>query len=230
MIIAIIPARKGSKRIKNKNIKKINGKPIIGIVIKKLVKMSFFDHIIVSTDSKRYEKISYKYGANIVLSRNKKLSADNIGINQVVCDVLNKLKLKKIYPKLIVCIYPTSIFIDKKKIVDGINLFKNKKFNFVISATNFSHPIQRSFTIRNYSIKKNFKGFENIQTQKIEKNYFDAAQFYIGNLNSWTNYRTVFTGNTGAIELSKDQCQDIDEITDWKLAEMVYKKNQKKYN
>ena len=140
---------------------------------------------------------------------------------------MNKLKLKKIYPKLIVCIYPTSIFIDKKKIVDGINLFKNKKFNFVISATNFSHPIQRSFTIKNYSIKKNFKGFENIQTQKIEKNYFDAAQFYIGDLNSWTNYRTVFTGNTGAIELSKDQCQDIDEITDWKLAEIVYKKNQK---
>jgi len=50
---------------------------------------------------------------------------------------------------------------------------KNKKFNFVISATNFSHPIQRSFTIRNYSIKKNFKDFDNIQTQKIEKNYFD---------------------------------------------------------
>ena len=113
MNICIIPARKGSKRIKNKNIKKINGKPIIGIVIKKLVKMSFFDHIIVTTDSKKYEKISYKYGANLVLSRNKKLSADNIGINQVVRDVLNKLKSKKICPKLIVCVYPTSIFIDK---------------------------------------------------------------------------------------------------------------------
>ena len=61
MNIAIIPARGGSKRVKNKNIKNFLGKPIISYVIKQAIKSKLFDYIIVSTDSTKIKKISEKY-------------------------------------------------------------------------------------------------------------------------------------------------------------------------
>ena len=77
MNICIIPARGGSNRIKNKNIKKFNGKPIIGIVLKNLKKSKLFKKIIVSTDSKKISDLSKKYGADLILRRNKKLSKNH---------------------------------------------------------------------------------------------------------------------------------------------------------
>ena len=62
MSICIIPARSGSKRIKNKNIKKINGVPIIAILIKTIIRSKLFKRVIVSTDSKKIASISRKYG------------------------------------------------------------------------------------------------------------------------------------------------------------------------
>ena len=73
-ILAVIPARSGSKGIKNKNIKILNGKPLIYYTIKYAIKCNFIDHIIVSTDSKKYATISKKFGAEIPFIRKKKIS------------------------------------------------------------------------------------------------------------------------------------------------------------
>ena len=74
MNVAIIPARSGSKRIKNKNIKLFFGKPIIIYVIKLLIKSKIFDKIIVSTDSNKIAKICAKSGAEILFKRPKSLA------------------------------------------------------------------------------------------------------------------------------------------------------------
>ena len=65
MKIAIIPARQGSKRIKEKNIKTFLGKPIIAHVIKKVLSSKLFDYVVVSTDSLKIKKISIKHGAKV---------------------------------------------------------------------------------------------------------------------------------------------------------------------
>ena len=83
MNVAIIPARSGSKRIKNKNIKLFFGKPIITYVIKLLIKSKIFDKIIVSTDSNKIAKICAKSGAKI-LFRPKSLAGDYISTKDVV--------------------------------------------------------------------------------------------------------------------------------------------------
>ena len=76
MTICIIPARKGSKRIKNKNIIKLNNIPLIGHVIKTALKSKIFSKVIVSTDSKKIQSIAKKYGADVPFIRSKKLSND----------------------------------------------------------------------------------------------------------------------------------------------------------
>ncbi len=122
-IICIIPARSGSKRIKNKNIVKFNGKPLISYSIKTAKKSKLFDRIIVSTDSIKIKKIALRYGAEVPFLRSKKLSNDYAGTNDVLKDVVKKLKLEKI--KYIFCIYPTAPLINSRDL--KIALKKNEK-------------------------------------------------------------------------------------------------------
>ena len=92
MIVAILPARGGSKRIKNKNIINIGGKPMIHHTIQILKKTKIFDEIIVTTDSSRIQNISKKAGAKIYFTRPKNLSNDHVGAFEVINHTINFLK------------------------------------------------------------------------------------------------------------------------------------------
>ena len=92
-IICIIPARKGSKRLKNKNIKTFYGKPIISQVIQKLKKFKIFDKIYVSTDCSKIENIAKKHKLEVI-KRNKKLSNDHTDTKTVIIDAITKLEKK----------------------------------------------------------------------------------------------------------------------------------------
>ena len=121
MKIAIIPARIGSKRIKQKNIKIFCGKPIIYWTIKKIIESKFFDKIIVSTDSNKIAKIVKRFGAEVPFLRPKNISDDYTGTLEVVRHAIVELKNKKIYPSYVCCIYPTSVFLQSKDIKKGFD-------------------------------------------------------------------------------------------------------------
>jgi len=118
--ICIIPARGGSKRIKNKNIKIFFGKPLIYYSIKAPVKSNLFDKVVVSTDSKKIANMAIKYGAEVPFLRSKKLSSDKATTDLVLLDAINLLKSKNY--KIHACIYPTAPLI---KEIDLIKAHKN---------------------------------------------------------------------------------------------------------
>ena len=91
MNIAIIPARKNSRRIKNKNIIKFCGKPIIYYSLKAAKKSKLFDKIIVTTDCKKINKLSYYYGADLVINRKEKLAKNNIIHKNKAANLKSKL-------------------------------------------------------------------------------------------------------------------------------------------
>ena len=91
--ICIIPARQGSKRIKNKNIKLFAGKPLISHVIKTAKKSKLFSRIVVSTDSTRIANIAKNNGAEVPFLRNKKLSNDYAGTAEVMIDSVKKINI-----------------------------------------------------------------------------------------------------------------------------------------
>mgnify|MGYP000492317195 CR=1 FL=1 len=86
--------RGGSQGLKNKNLKIINGKPLMYYTIKQAVKSKIFDHIVVSTDSKKIATLSKKYGAECWFLRQKKLSTDKISKILVIRDLLEKSEIK----------------------------------------------------------------------------------------------------------------------------------------
>ena len=96
-ILCIIPARKNSKGIKNKNIQKINGKPLIYFPINASLKSKFIDKTLFSTDSKMYQKLASKFGAETPYLRSKNLSKDSTPSFNVIKDILAKLKKDQIF-------------------------------------------------------------------------------------------------------------------------------------
>ena len=127
MNIAIIPARKNSRRIKNKNIINFCGKPIIYYSLKAAKKSKLFDKIIVTTDCKKIKKLSYYYGADLVINRKEKLAKNNIGIIDVIKDSIKILANDNINPDYVCCIFPASPNIDIQNLKKSFLKIKKKK-------------------------------------------------------------------------------------------------------
>ncbi len=223
MKIAILPARGGSKRIKNKNIINIGGRPMIHNTIQTLKKSKIFDDIIVSTDSIRIKKISIKAGAKIYFTRPKNLSNDHVGTFEVINHTINFLHNKfKRFPKYVCCVYPTSILLNKNDIIQSYKKIKENKWNFVISVTSFGHPPQRGFYITKGKIsmidKKNYKK----RTQDLKKIFHDAGQFYWGKTDSWLKKKFLFSKNSFGYTLARNRAIDVDDKEDLILLKKIF--------
>ena len=218
-MLAIIPARSGSKRIKNKNIKIFKGKPLIYWAIKILKKNKKIKKIIISSDSSRILRISKKYGADILIKRSKKISGDNVPFQEVIVDTIKKIKLKN--KKKIIVLFPSSIFINNIHLNKAINLLGKNPNKFIISIGKYSHPIQRAYIIKKKKLIFLNKKYELTRTQDLKPTFFDVGQFYLGSVISWLTKR-VHSNSIGVI-IPKEKAIDIDIDTmeDWKFAQKI---------
>ena len=223
MIIAVIPARSGSKRIKDKNIKNFLGRPIISYTIKKLIDSRIFDRVYVSTNNKKIANLSTKFGAEVPFLRSKKLGGDNVSTVDVISEFLLKLNIPIIKVKVVCCVYPCTPLMETKDIKKGIHLFLKQKKSFVYPVLKYKHPVQRSFTITNTGKVKYFlPKFEHYKTQDLKQTYHDAGQFYISNPTNWIKKKKMHSDST-CFEINNFNAVDIDDEDDWKMAEFIYK-------
>lgn len=159
-IVALIPARSGSKSIKDKNIILYKNKPLIYHSIQIAKKSNLVNRVIVSTDSKKYAKLSIKFGAEAPFLRPKKISKDNSNDSGWIFHAINYLIAKEnYYPDLIIHLRPTSPNRELKIFERGIKWFlKNiDSSTSMRSVSTFSQPPQKLFKIR----KKFLTGFFN---------------------------------------------------------------------
>ena len=184
-VVAVIPARKNSKRIPGKNYKKFNGKSIIANTIEKLKKSKIFDRIIVSTDSKKIALISKRCGAEVPFIRPKFLSGNYISSRPVIRHSLRFL-IKEGYEFDYVCeVYPASPFLQIADLKKGLRKIQSQKKDYVFSATPYLFPFFRSFTFsRESGIKVLFDKYIKKRSQDLKQIICDAGQFYWGNKNS----------------------------------------------
>jgi pseudaminic acid cytidylyltransferase len=223
MRVAIIPARSGSKRIKNKNIKKFCGTPIIEIVIKKLINSKIFDKIIVSTDTKKIADIAVNAGASAPFLRSKELSNDFAGTHEVIVNAIKFLKKDfKINPDTICCVYPTAVFFKKKELTEAFKFLKFNKTDYILTAGKATNSMFRSFYYKNKKLNKFDKKYYNFRTQDLPDLYYDIGQFYLAKTSVWLKQKNIFSENSKIIEMPKNRSYDIDNADDWKIAEKLY--------
>ncbi len=223
MKLAIIPARGGSKRIPRKNIKDFLGKPIIAYSIEAAIKSNLFDEIMVSTDDHEIAEIAEKYGAVVPFLRSEKNANDYATTIDVIEEVINNYKNHGTNFEYTCCIYPTAPLLTADKLIDSFRLLINNDYKSVYPICGFSYPVQRGLTYSNSKIEMLYPENINKRSQDLEKIYHDAGQFYFLETDYFSSNKKILSDKTGAIILNELETQDIDNETDWKLAELKYK-------
>ncbi len=222
-MIAIITARGGSKRIPRKNIRDFCGQPIIAYSIKAALESQSFDEVMVSTDDAEIAAIAKSFGAVVPFLRSAKNADDFSTTSDVLREVLQQYKENGRTFESACCIYPTAVFVTAQKLKDAAKLFADSNADSLISATQFSFPIQRALKIENNLLK--FFWPENLEkrSQDLEKSYHDCGQFYFFKSEILFPKGDLFTSNTIPFLVKESETQDIDTEEDFKIAQMKYK-------
>ena len=226
--IAIIPARGGSKRIPNKNIRLFCGQPIIGYSIKTALETGIFDDVIVSTDDEQIASVSKEYGASVYRLRPLEISDDQTGVLTVLAYELSCLAKEGKTPDDICMIYATAPLIRKQDVVTSYDVFKYSQKDFVFAAAEFTAPIFRAFTILKDGTAKMLQP-ENyhVNSQELPTAYHDAGQFCWGRSEAIMKPGTVvFSERAIPFVLPANRVIDIDTIDDWDHAEWLYQAHQ----
>jgi N-acylneuraminate cytidylyltransferase len=221
--LAIIPARGGSKRIPRKNIKDFLGKPIIAYSIEAAIKSELFDEIMVSTDDKEIAEVALKYGAKVPFFRSSKNSDDHSSTMDVMHEVLGEY-IQKLNMKFehACCIYPTAPLIKIEHLKSGFNKLISEDFSSVFTAVEFSYPIWRGLSLNEDGTSNMiWPQHLNARSQDLPKAYHDAGQWYWFKPENLTE--SFFIGKPSIFELNEIEVQDIDNLSDWKIAELKYK-------
>lgn len=225
MKLAIIPARAGSKRIKNKNLKFFCGRPIVEYSVDVAIKSGLFDEVMVSTDSKEILRVAKNRGASTPFFRSKKNSDDYATLGDVIFEVLEEYSKKNKFFDEVCCILPTAPFVTVSQLINANNLLSSG-FNSVFPVFNIDYPIQRALKINDIklnSVSMIWPKFLNTRTQDLDKAYIDSGQFYFLKTKAIYDEKAVFNSNSGVIIVDESEVHDIDTLEDWKTAEKKYK-------
>ena len=221
-VLAVIPARGGSRRIPKKNIKFFLGHPIIEYSIKAALKSKLFDEVMVSTDDKEIAEISKKLGASVPFLRSPKTAGESSPLKDVISEVLKEYSEKGKQFDHVCCILPAAPLISVKNLRITFELLKGKDIDAVAPVVRYSHPIQRAFKIEKGLLQMISPVNIYVNSQDLPPSYHDAGQFYWLKTISFLKQKTIFMENCLPFEIPESEVQDIDEISDWELAETKY--------
>jgi CMP-N-acetylneuraminic acid synthetase len=232
-IICLICCRGGSKTIKNKNIKKFNGKPLLIWSLENIKKSKIFDRIILSTDSSKIVKIAKKIkGLEIPGLRPKELATSNSNQFQTHNYIFKKLKINN--DNAVACVFNNNPFINVNLIKKSYQIFKKQNFKgLVTDAARVDgdylawKQCKKKGTSLNYIFKKRFLSIK-LNRQKLTPAYVNIFNLRWGKpsfLASYNSYkRQLMRGDNSFIELKKKENFDIDDQEDWQISETIHKK------
>lgn len=218
--IAVIPARSGSKGLKNKNIKLLNGKPLLVYSIEAALKSELFDCVHVSTDSEQYADIAREYGANVPFLREEELATDSAGTWDVLRRVVEQYKeLGKTFDT--VCLLqPTSPLRDGEDIQKAYQIYRKKEADSVISVCEAEHsPLLCNILDEEGSMQ----GFINMnkigRRQELSKYYRLNGAIYIQRIELLMKKQDLYGERSYAYVMEKLHSVDIDDAFDFLMAE-----------
>ena len=223
--LLIIPSRGGSKRIKNKNIKKFKKKPIIYYTINNAIKSKLFNKIHVSTESNLIKKIVEKKKINIDFMRTKKLSKDKTPLFEVYKYVVTEYKKIGFVFDEIWSIMPCAPNLNAKDLKRISIFYKKLKIKKpLLSISKYKVPIEWAYTInKKGELTSLSRKSQLLRSQDIEDKYYDAGQFYIYPGKKLLKLNFIKKNyNYIGYKLPFRKSIDIDDIEDWKIAEKLH--------
>ena len=230
MIIAVIPARGGSKRIPGKNTKMFCGKPIIQYSIDAARDSGVFDRIVVSTDSEEIADVARNCGADVPFIRPEELSGDYTTTAPVLAHAIQHLQ-KAGNPIEFACgIYATAPFVQASDLRDGLATLIRTSANVVIPVTTFDFPIYRGIGLAHDGkmkllwphLLKSWEQHEVTRSNDLPEAYHDVGQFYWLRAASFVRDVRLWGAETRAMVIPRKLVVDIDTPEDWEVAELKF--------
>ena len=220
MNIAVIPARGGSQRIPRKNIKLLNGKPLIAYSIETALASKLFDKVIVSTDDQEIAAVAREWGAETPFTRPNELADHFTGTTPVMQHALRTLIEQGLDIDKACLIYATCPLLTAEDIHQGYLALAKTPLSF--SATTFDFPVQRALCVRDGKLQPMYPEHIGKRSQDLEEAIHDAGQFYWGTAEQWLTNPAMFSELATPIMLPRHRIQDLDTEEDWlRLQQLV---------
>lgn len=217
MKIALLPARGGSKRIPGKNLKLLNGKPLLSYALEAVKSSSIFDEIVISSDSRDILDFGINQGV-MTHNRTEKLSDDFSTISEVTIDFIENAGL--VDTDVVCCVLPSNPFLKSSSLLEASLILD--AWDFVFPVIEAQKPIERSLSRSKTGLTKiTDSRFEFVRTQDLPSRFYDAGQFYLAQVQTWLSGKSILSSNSFGIELPSGSIVDIDTEEDWQLAEIL---------
>lgn len=223
-ILAIIPARGGSKGVPRKNVKKLCGKPLIAWTIEEALKSKYIDKLVVSTEDEEIAQISKEYGSQVI-KRPIELANDNSSVNDTVSSVLNFLKSNEGYePSLILLLQCTSPFRKARHIDEAIYKLSVSNAYSVVSVVKEENPIWWTKVIKENHYIEDYIEFDR-KKYKVRQDFPELYRLngaiYIVKAEEFYKNSSLDVSNTIAYEMNKLDSIDIDNEIDFLFSEFL---------
>jgi len=224
-ILVIIPARSGSKGVKNKNIKLLGDKPLIGWSILAAQKSKYMPRVLVTTDAEEIKKVSLDMGAEVPFLRPKELASDEVHSVYPILHALNWLSENDNYhPDIVIMLLPTSPLRTAKDIDNAIDLYLKNPDHNVISVTELDKQLPHLRYVENgLLVPVQKQGNYNVQRQDLQKLYYLNGSIYVSDFSRLLEDKTFHIEKTIAYIMDKDRSVDINTEEDFKQAEYLLK-------
>ena len=231
-VLCTICARGGSKGIKNKNIKLINGKPLIAYTIEQAKESELFEHIVISTDSDKIAEISQEYGAEVFFRRSAKMASDSVGKLDVIRDAF--VQSENYYNKKFDYLIDLDATAPLRVIEDIQNSFKqflkNDNDNLITAMPSRRSPYFNLVEVDSSGNVNLSKKLNNpiVRRQDVPKSYDMNASIYIWKRDVILSEDSIFLEKTGLYIMPEERSIDIDTELDYKFVEFIMKENDAK--
>lgn len=220
--IAVIPARSGSKGVKDKNIRDLCGKPLIAYTIEAAIKSGEFVEVMVSTDSEKYAKIAKQYGAEVPFLRSAVTASDTASSWDMVEEVLNCYRKQGKEFDTFCLLQPTSPLRTADDICKAYSLYYDRAEFAVVSVCEAEHsPLWCGHL-------PDSQEFSNFISKAAQKRRQDAGMFYrlngaiyIVNIERFKEEKNLYQKGSFAYIMSQDRSVDIDTELDFKFASVI---------
>lgn len=220
--VAIITARGGSKRIPRKNVKEFLGKPILLYSIEAALNSGIFEEVMVSTEDEEIAELARKAGAVVPFMRGDENANDFATTTDVLLEVIGEYEKRGKCFEFGCCIYPTAPFVTAGKLKEGMEKLAASDADTLMPVVPFSFPPQRGLVIREEKLRFVQPEHALTRSQDLEHWYHDVGQFYCFRTENFKRNKILTVGNVLPYVVSELEVQDIDTISDWKIAEMKY--------
>lgn len=228
--LAIIPARSGSKGLKDKNIKLLSDKPLLAYTIEAARESGLFDEIMVSTDSQEYADTAKQWGANVPFLRSNELSNDTASSWDAVKEVIERYKNLGTEFDTVALLQPTSPLRTSNDIIEGYNVIEVKEANFVVGVCEMDHSPLWANTLPEDLSMENFIRPEVVKMprQSIPTYYRINGALYIVKVDYLMRTPDIYGDRSFASVMKKENSIDIDDQMDFTIAEVLISERIKK--